>query len=69
MRRLSFGLLICFAMASAANATETITYSYDARGRVTAVVHSGTVNNSQSTTYSHDKADNRTNVATTGAPH
>lgn len=52
-----------------AQATETVTYTYDARGRLVAVVHSGTVNNGVTTTYTHDKADNRTNVTTTGASH
>ena len=55
--------------ATAAAATETITYHYDARGRVVQVIHSGTVNNGVNTTYSYDKADNRTNVTTTGASH
>ncbi|MEG3156049.1 hypothetical protein [Sphingomonas sp. RB1R13] len=50
-------------------ATETITYTYDAKGRVRTVVRTGTANNGQSTTYTHDKADNRANVTTTGAPH
>ena len=69
MRKLILAMLVGSLAASAALATETITYSYDARGRVKAVVRSGTVNNGQSTTYSHDKADNRINVTTTGAPH
>ena len=30
-------------------------------------MHTGTANNNLTTTYSHDKADNRTNVKTTGA--
>jgi YD repeat-containing protein len=54
---------------AAAYATETITYSYDARGRLVQVQHSGTVNNGLSTTYTHDKVHNRTNVTTTGASH
>ncbi|HEU4962158.1 MAG TPA: hypothetical protein VFT56_17350 [Sphingomonas sp.] len=44
-----------------------MTYTYDAKGRLVKVVHTGTVNNNLTTTYSHDKADNRTNVTTTGA--
>lgn len=51
-----------------AHASETITYTYDAKGRLIKVVHSGTVNNGVQTDYTHDKADNRTNVKTTGAP-
>jgi hypothetical protein len=55
--------------SSPAWATETITYTYDALGRLVTVVHTGTVNNNQQTVYTHDPADNRTNVTTTGAPH
>ena len=42
-------------------------YTYDAKGRLVKVVHTDTANNNLTTTYSHDKADNRTNVTTTGA--
>ena len=55
-------------IAAAAQAAETITYTYDARGRLVQVSHSGTVNNGVTTTYSYDKANNRTNKTTTGAP-
>ena len=55
-------------IAAAAYATETITYKYDARGRLIQVSHSGSVNNNVVSNYSYDKADNRTNVNTTGAP-
>lgn len=48
--------------SSAASATETITYTYDARGRLVRVVHTGTVNNNVQACYKLDKADNRTNV-------
>lgn len=51
--------------ALAAYATETITYTYDARGRLVKVVRTGTVNNNVSAAYSYDKADNRTNVNVT----
>lgn len=56
-------------IAAAAYATETITYTYDARGRLVQVSYSGTVNNGLNTTYTHDKANNRTNLTTTGASH
>jgi len=56
------------SLTSAALASETVTYSYDARGRVISVTHSGTVNNGASTTYAYDKAHNRTSKTTTGAP-
>lgn len=48
-------------------AAETISYTYDARGRVTQVVRTGTVNNNVQTTYQYDKANNRRNAATTGS--
>jgi len=48
--------------AAATGASETITYTYDARGRLVKVVRSGSVNNNVSADYSYDKADNRTNV-------
>ncbi|MGH2361648.1 MAG: hypothetical protein ACRDGM_14045 [bacterium] len=55
-----------------AEAAEKITYTYDAKGRLVKVVHSCTPaapcpNNGVQTTYQHDKADNRSNVRTTGA--
>ena len=46
----------------AAWATETITYSYDARGRLVKVQRSGSINNNVAANYTYDKADNRTNV-------
>lgn len=54
---------------SAAHAGETITYTYDAKGRLVSVLHIGTVNNNVQTTYTHDKADNRKNTTTTGSPN
>lgn len=54
---------------SAAGATETITYTYDARGRLVQVSHSGGPASGVTTTYSHDAANNRTRVQTTGASH
>jgi len=56
------------ALAATAMASETINYSYDARGRLVQVRHSGTVNNNITSNYQYDKADNRTLKNTTGAP-
>ena len=47
--------------ATPAISAETITYSYDALGRVVQVLSTGTVNNNQSTTIAYDAATNRTN--------
>src|SRR5438128_2445131 len=55
--------------AAAATASETITYNYDARGRLVQVNHTGTVNNNVVTNYIYDKADNRQTKTTTGSPN
>lgn len=60
---------ISLLSASSANSAETITYKYDAKGRLIEVKRTGTVNNNVTTTYSHDKADNRKNLTTTGSPN
>lgn len=70
MRRQTFLAASALALLApgAAIASETISYSYDARGRLVHVARSGTVNNGVSAAYSYDKADNRTNkTSTTGA--
>lgn len=53
----------------AALAAETITYTYDGKGRVVKVVRTGTVNNNVTVEYTHDKADNRTRLKTTNSPN
>lgn len=58
------GMLVPTAAVVAA---ETITYKYDAKGRLVKVVRSGTINNGVQTTYDHDKASNRKNTTTTGS--
>jgi hypothetical protein len=52
-------------ISSTASATETITHSYDARGRLIKVVRTGTVNNNNQACYKLDKAGNRINVKKT----
>ena len=49
-------------MAAAAAASETITDTYDSRGRLVKVERSGSVNNNVKAEYKYGKADNRTNV-------
>lgn len=72
MKNVRTGAAIAIAaltgLTAVALASETVTYSYDARGRVVAVKHSGTVNNNVQANYSYDKADNRANKTVTGAP-
>lgn len=55
--------------SGAALAAETVTYRYDARGRLVEVARSGSVNNGVTTTYAHDRANNRTTKTTTGSPN
>jgi opacity protein-like surface antigen len=69
MRRFIAAAVLAALIAGAASAAETIIYTYDAKGRVIRVVRSGTVNNGVITSYTHDKADNRSNVTTSGAAH
>ena len=59
-------VLLALLISGTAQAAETITYTYDARGRLKQVVRTGTVNNGVTSTYTIDKADNRTNVTVTG---
>ena len=55
--------------AMMARASETINYSYDSRGRIKQVSHTGTptINNGVITSYTYDKSDDRTNKTTTGS--
>jgi hypothetical protein len=72
-RRTFLRLQVCFvtllSVTSPALAEETTTYTYDALGRLTNSAHSGTVNPGLNQAYSHDAADNRTNVTVTGSPY
>ena len=49
-------------------AAETITYSYDAKGRLTQVAHVGGRNDRLTSSYAFDAADNRTAARVSGAP-
>jgi YD repeat-containing protein len=61
--------LIAASIASSAHAAETLTYTYDAKGRLTKVVRTGSVNNNVQAQYTHDKANNRTTITVTGSPN
>lgn len=70
MRRLvSLAVLAALATTTPISAAETITYRYDAKGRLIKVERTGTVNNGVKSEYTHDKADNRKNVKLTGSPN
>jgi YD repeat-containing protein len=60
-QRMLLGAAIAL-VAAAATASETIRYTYDARGRLVKVERNGSVNDNVSASYGYDKADNRTNV-------
>jgi YD repeat-containing protein len=61
--------VLALLLSTAADAAETITYTYDARGRLVKVVRTGTVNNNVTTDYVIDKAENRTNKTTANSPN
>jgi YD repeat-containing protein len=55
------------ALATAATASETTTYTYDALGRLVATSSSGSVNNGLTTSIAYDPAGNRQSYAVSGA--
>ena len=61
--------LLLASVSFPALAAETIAYKYDAKGRLIEVKRTGTVNNNVTSTYQHDKANNRKNLAVTGSPN
>lgn len=65
--RLVLAAMSIAAIPAIAWAAETITYTYDAKGRLVKVERSGSVNNGVKAEYTHDKANNRTNVTVTGS--
>jgi YD repeat-containing protein len=61
--------LISGSVSSPTQAAETITYTYDAKGRLTKVARTGSVNNNVQAQYTHDKANNRKTITVTGSPN
>lgn len=55
------------AASSAAIVAETITYTYDAKGRLIRVEHAGSLNSGVRVALTHDAADNRRNVKISGS--
>lgn len=66
-RLIACAVVAAAVAATAALASETITYSYDAKGRLIEVKRTGTVNNNVKAQYYYDKAHNRTRVLVTGS--
>lgn len=64
---MSAAMIAALIFAAGAHAAETITYSYDAKGRLVKVVRTGNVNNNVQIVYTHDKANNRKTVVVTGS--
>lgn len=58
---------ITLALPSSAVASDTVTYTYDARGRLIRVQHSGGPAAGVDKRYTYDKADNRSRVQISGA--
>lgn len=54
-------------LGSAAGASEVVTYTYDAKGRLVRVQHNGGPVSGVDKQYSYDKADNRQQVSVGGA--
>jgi hypothetical protein len=68
MRRALISIMLGLTLVPAvALAVETITYKYDAKGRLVKVIRTGTVNNNVTYDYVHDKANNRKNVKVTNS--
>ena len=66
---LTVACVLCAITPIPVLASETVTYTYDAKGRLVKVERSGTVNNGVKAEYTHDKANNRRNVKVTGSPN
>jgi hypothetical protein len=62
-------MLASVALAVPVHAAETITYTYDAKGRLMKVMRMGTVNNNVTYEYTHDTANNRKKVKVTNSPN
>ena len=67
MGLMSFGL-VGLGLALVGDPDETITYVYDAQGRLVGVQRAGDVNDGVVTTYTFDEADNRTGKVTVVPP-
>lgn len=74
MRQIAISIAAALLASAPTQAAETITYSYDAKGRLVKAERSGsahpsTGSGSVKTEFEHDKANNRRRVKTTGSPN
>src|SRR3546814_11287854 len=60
------GIVASMSFAATSLAGETITYSYDALGRLVAVQSAGTINNNQAHSICYDPSGNRTQYKSSG---
>lgn len=69
MDRIIYIITLSFVavMPVPAPASEAITYTYDAQGRLVGAVHAGDTNNGLDVRYELDRAGNRTNYNVTGS--
>jgi hypothetical protein len=67
IRSLLLGSVVAFAVAAPARAAETVSYTYDALGRITASTTSGGPNSGMATGTTFDAAGNRASYTVTGA--
>lgn len=67
IKRACMGFFLACSNPWIAQASETITYIYDARGRIVQVDHTGSVNNGVRSTNSYDQAGNRTGATLSGS--
>src|SRR5438067_2590581 len=65
---LTWCALASFGATPAGAMTETVTYRYDALGRLVATSSSGSVNNGLATGIAYDPAGNRSAYSVTGGP-
>lgn len=59
--------ILVAALSGTAHANETVTYTYDALGRLVSTSTTGTINNGVAVATTYDSTDNRTAHVVTGA--
>ena len=67
MRNIIAAAALVALLSMRADSAETVTYKYDAKGRLAKVTRSGDVNNNVQTDYTYDKANNRKTTTTNGS--
>lgn len=68
-RAIGLAVAVSICACGVAWAAETITYTYDVKGRLTQVKRDDGLGNEVLTNYTYDRADSRTRKQTTGSPN